>query len=118
MTVQTFTPSEISVSDRAVRHLAQQLRSEHAQALRLGVEESGCNGFAFTLDYVKQVPKDSKKFEFQDGVQVYVESDDWEFVKGTFIDYVTEGLNSSLKFDNPNADSVCGCGESFSLNGT
>lgn len=118
MTVQTFTPSEISVSDRAVRHLARQLQNEQAQALRLGVEESGCNGFAFTLDYVNQIPGNSKKFVFGNGVHVYVEDQDWDVIKGTFIDYVTEGLNSSLKFDNPNADSVCGCGESFSLNGT
>ncbi|MCY4657527.1 MAG: iron-sulfur cluster assembly accessory protein [Gammaproteobacteria bacterium] len=118
MTIQTFNPSEISVSERAINHLAQQLRTATAKALHLGVEESGCNGFAFTLDYVSQIPYDSKRFDFEQGVAVYVEPKDWDYVKGTHIDYVTEGLNSMLKFDNPNADSVCGCGESFSLNGT
>ena len=118
MTVQTFKPEEISISDRAIHHLAKQLTNADAQALVLGVEESGCNGFAFTLDYVNSVPSNSMKFDFSQGIQVYIEQKNWVYVKGTAIDYVTEGLNSSLKFDNPNADAVCGCGESFSLNGT
>ena len=118
MEVQTFSPTEISVSERAVKHLAKQLQTTKAKGLHLGVEESGCNGFAFKLDYVDQAPANSKKFEFPQGVQVFIAVDDWDYLKGTSIDYVTEGLNSNIQFDNPNADSVCGCGESFSLNGT
>jgi hypothetical protein len=34
---------------------------------------------------------------------------------GTEIDLVTEGLNSVLKFRNPNAAVECGCGESFAV---
>ena len=106
------------MSERAVEHLAKQLRESNASALHLGVEESGCNGFAYLLDYVDEIPQSARKFDFEEGVHVYVESDDWQFVKGTHIDFVTEGLNSKLTFANPNADAVCGCGESFSLNGT
>ena len=36
-------------------------------------------------------------------------------VRGTEVDYVTEGLNSSLRFKNPNASTYCGCGESFAV---
>jgi malate/lactate dehydrogenase len=31
------------------------------------------------------------------------------------VDYVDEGLNQGIKFINPNAKAVCGCGESFTL---
>ena len=118
MSIESFNPEEISLSPRAIKHLAKQLSQADAQALHLGVEESGCNGFAFTLNYVTEIPAVSMKFSFENDVCVYVDQKDWQYVKGTRIDYVTEGLNSTLKFENPNADSVCGCGESFSLNGT
>lgn len=36
-------------------------------------------------------------------------------VRGTEIDLVVEGLNSVLKFRNPNAQVECGCGESFGV---
>ena len=36
-------------------------------------------------------------------------------MRGTTVDYVREGLNSLLRFGNPNAKDYCGCGESFSI---
>ena len=84
----------------------------------LCVTESGCNGYMFELAYVREQPNDVRTFDFDGDVRVFVENRHWEIVRGTNIDYVTEGLNSSLKFNNPNADSTCGCGESFSVRGT
>ena len=37
------------------------------------------------------------------------------FLQGSRIDYVREGLNEKFAFENPNATSQCGCGESFSV---
>ena len=31
------------------------------------------------------------------------------------LDFVKEGLNSSFRFNNPNVENACGCGESFGL---
>ena len=31
------------------------------------------------------------------------------------VDYAEEGFNKGIKFHNPNAKSVCGCGESFNI---
>jgi iron-sulfur cluster assembly protein len=40
------------------------------------------------------------------------------FLDGSLVDFVKEGLNESFIFDNPNAESQCGCGESFNLKKT
>ena len=37
------------------------------------------------------------------------------FLRGTEIDYAREGVNRSLKFNNPNVVAESGCGESFSV---
>ena len=37
------------------------------------------------------------------------------FLKGSLVDYKKDGLNQGIKFINPNAKAVCGCGESFTI---
>ena len=49
------------------------------------------------------------------GVRLIVAADSLPFLQGARIDYVREGLNEKFAFENPNATSQCGCGESFSV---
>ena len=121
MNAQIFDPADastdippIAMTPAACRHVRRQLDKEGASALLLGVTESGCNGYMYELTYIDGTPRDARAFEFDD-VTVFVENADWTLVGGTRIDYVTEGLNSVLKFNNPNATGECGCGESFSV---
>ncbi len=114
MTATTFDPETISVTEAARAHIAAQIARSGRRFLRLGVKESGCNGFAYTLDYIDGPGPDDRQFAFGD-VRVYVQRQDLPLVLGTEIDLAVEGLNSSLKFKNPRAESYCGCGESFSI---
>ena len=123
MSAQIYDPTALSITDRALEHVRRQLSREGANALQLGVTESGCNGYMYELDYIESEPTESATlFEFgddeSDSIRVYVRDENWELVRGTEIDFVTEGLNSALKFNNPNAETLCGCGESFSVSGT
>ena len=114
MTATTFDPTRISVTDAARDHIAAQIVRSGHQFLRLGVEESGCNGFKYTLHYIDGPEPNDRRFGFG-SLDVYVAATDLPLVLGTEIDFAVEGLNSSLKFKNPNAESYCGCGESFSV---
>lgn len=119
MTVTTYDPTNqvaepFAITKAAVAHLAKQLDVHDGAWLRLGVSESGCNGFMYTMDYVEEPADDDLTYE-QDGLNIVVRASELVMIRGTQIDFVTEGLNSSLKFKNPNAASHCGCGESFSL---
>ncbi|MYD42258.1 MAG: iron-sulfur cluster assembly accessory protein [Gammaproteobacteria bacterium] len=114
----SFDPTAISLSDSAKTHVRKQLDLESATGLMLHITESGCNGYMYALKFLDDIPADAKVFEFGDDVKVVVDKEHWDLLRGTHIDLVTEGLNSSLKFENPNADTHCGCGESFSVRGT
>ncbi len=119
MTVSTFDPrrtdAALSVTDAALKHLRNQIERSARSCLRLGVKESGCNGYMYTLDYLDSPGADDLAYDIGDGVVVYVREQDLPLVQGTEVDYVTEGLNASLKFKNPNAATYCGCGESFAV---
>ena len=118
MSVRTFEPTQIAVTPAAAAHIRSQIEKSGHKYLRLGVKESGCNGYMYTLDYLDEPAANDRVFEVAEALNLYVSTDDLPMVSGTEVDYVTEGLNSSLKFKNPNAESHCGCGESFSIAGS
>lgn len=107
--------AKISITPAAGKHIKNQLQLTQAQYLRLGVKESGCNGFMYMLDFLESPQPTDHCLDFGDGVRVCVSREDLAMVEGTEVDMITEGLNSALVFKNPNATSYCGCGESFAV---
>ena len=49
---------QISVSQRAHAHIRTQVEQTRSNYLRLGVKESGCNGFMYTLDFLEHADAD------------------------------------------------------------
>lgn len=120
MSIEHYEPNQVSVSDRALAHLAKQAEQHDSKAVVLGVKETGCNGYMYELSYLNEntTPTELDRLTFANGIEIYIKPSNWDLVRGTRIDLVTEGLNTTLKFANPNADGFCGCGESFSISGT
>lgn len=119
MSAEVYDPTEdeangIAMTPAAQAHVRRQLVKEGAEALLLGIAESGCNGYMYSLEFVTGSLAGTRHFDF-DGVTVFVEDANWPLVRGTEIDYVKVGLNAALAFNNPNATGECGCGESFSV---
>ena len=82
--------------------------------MRVGVKNVGCSGFAYTYDYADEVRADDQLFEAHDA-KLVVDAKSLEYLDGSTLDFVKEGLKQMFKFDNPNVDATCGCGESFSV---
>jgi len=108
-------PLEVVVSDAAARHLLAQLRSQGKAFLRLGVKESGCNGYSYFLDWLDAPEAGDVSLRINADLNIHVAAADQALVHGTRVDYIREGLNATLQFKNANATGYCGCGESFSL---
>jgi iron-sulfur cluster assembly protein len=105
----------ITLTENAAKQIRKQLAKRgKGFALRVGVKKSGCSGFGYTFDYADELHADDHVFESH-GASVVVDASSLPFIDGSRIDFVKEGLNDSFRFDNPNIDSTCGCGESFNL---
>ena len=106
----TMTPAALA----HVRRQAAGAAGEGAQGLLLDITESGCNGHMYALKFVADAPPEARVFRFEE-LNVFIQARHWPLLRGTEIDFVTEGLNAALTFRNPNASGECGCGESFSV---
>ncbi len=105
----------ISLTPAAIAHLHKTLIAEPgALGLRVGVQKSGCTGYGYLMDFAKEITPDDLCF-IQDGVAIICDQNSLNFLKGSTLDYVVNGLSRLLKFHNPNVVDSCGCGESFSV---
>ena len=104
----------ITLSESAARHIQKQVARAGGIGLRLGVKKVGCSGLAYTFDVAKEADPEDETFACGD-TQVLVRREHLQYLDGTAVDYVRKGLNESFRFDNPNAKSECGCGESFNV---
>lgn len=82
--------------------------------LRVGVRKTGCNGFAYVVNYADEIEPGDVVFEDR-GVKVVVDEKSLKLIDGTEVDFVKQGLNEAFRFRNPNVTGECGCGESFSI---
>lgn len=89
-------------------------RRGHGLGLRLAIKKTGCSGFSYVVNYADEVGADDVVFE-EHGVKVIVDRDSLDYIDGTQIDFVKEGLNEAFRFRNPNVKGECGCGESFTV---
>lgn len=82
--------------------------------LRVFVQGGGCSGFqyGFTLD--QDQAEDDFKLDI-DGVELLVDPMSFQYLQGATINYREELMGASFVIDNPNAQSTCGCGSSFSV---
>ncbi|TKB54739.1 iron-sulfur cluster assembly protein IscA [Ferrimonas aestuarii] len=105
----------ISMTDAAAERVRQFLANRgRGIGLRLGLKTSGCSGLAYVIEFVDDLNPDDEVFE-ANGVNVIVDAKSLIHLDGVELDFVKEGLNEGFKFNNPNAQGECGCGESFTV---
>ena len=105
----------VTITPAAAKHLLQQVQGKGESGVRISVKESGCTGYMYVMEEVSAGEGDDVTVTADNGLQLFIASDSVDYLRGTQLDYVREGINRTLKFLNPNVTAACGCGESFSI---
>ena len=102
----------ITITEQAQIKIADILKEENNPNLKVRafVQGGGCSGFqyGFTLD------EEQHEDDFDIG-GVLVDSMSMQYLSGATIDYKESIHGSQFTIENPNAQTTCGCGSSFSV---
>jgi len=117
---QTDTPTDeaaITLTETAAREIGTIIEQQELDAgkvrLRVGVKGGGCSGFSYILD-LTEVQKETDEAIEQHGITIVCDPKSLLYLNGTTIDFKDEIMGRGFVFSNPNANSTCGCGSSFS----
>jgi len=109
-------PVPLSFSDNAANKVKQLIDEEGNPELKLRVfvTGGGCSGFQYGFPF-DEVQNDDDAVMQKNGVTLLIDPMSYQYLTGAEIDY-QEGLEGAqFVIKNPNAQSTCGCGSSFSV---
>ena len=84
------------------------------RGLRIAVLSSGCSGFQYKMTLDKE-PGENDEILNMEGLKLFIDKQSLQYLRGTNIDYVDGKDGVGFKFENPNTQASCGCGESFEV---
>lgn len=106
---------QITLTPNAARRVAWIASRQHKPAiLRLAVDGGGCAGFTYKFELAPEAETEDEIAE-TDGVRLVVDPMSLDLVRGSAVDFVEDLSGAAFKVTNPNAQSGCGCGSSFSI---
>lgn len=108
-------PAPILFTDAAAGKVKDLLAEEGNPELKLRVfvQGGGCSGFQYGFTFDETINDDDTTID-KEGVQLLIDPMSFQYLVGAEIDYKDDLEGSQFVIRNPNANSTCGCGSSFS----
>ena len=83
--------------------------------LRTFVQGGGCSGFQYGFTFDEEKNEDDFEIELDSRWKLVVDAMSMQYMTGAVIDYTEDLHGSQFSIKNPNAQTTCGCGSSFSV---
>lgn len=110
-----MSTTEVLLTERAAQRItAIAERNGKPPILRLSVDGGGCAGFTYKFELSESVAPDDA-VALAGEVKLVVDPISLDLVRGSAVDFVEDLGGASFRVTNPNAQSGCGCGSSFSV---
>jgi iron-sulfur cluster insertion protein len=110
-----MSEAQISLTKSAAERVALiASRQSRPAILRLAVDGGGCAGFTYKFELADAADAEDAIAE-TGGVKLVVDPVSLDLVRGSAVDFVEDLGGASFRVTNPNAQSGCGCGTSFSV---
>jgi len=101
----------IQFTTNAVNQLTKAL--EPGEFVRVAVRGGGCSGMSYELSIEDELDEEDVLLDLP-GIKIYVDPYSADILKEVTVDYTITLQQSGFVFNNPNANTTCGCGSSFS----
>lgn len=105
----------MQLDESAVAKLKDLLAEENKPGLKLRVfvQGGGCSGMQYGFTFDEDQNDDDFDFAYDD-VSILVDAMSMDYLRNATISYKDDVMGSSFVIDNPQAQTTCGCGSSFS----
>lgn len=106
----------IVFTDAAARKVQELVLEEGNPDLKLRVYISGggCSGFQYGFSFDEEQAEDDIAVR-NEGVTLLVDPMSFQYLMGAEVDYAESLAGAQFVIRNPNANTTCGCGSSFSI---
>lgn len=108
----------ITIDDSAKSKIIELYEEEddsELEGLRIFVQGGGCSGFQYGFTWEKEINDDDFIFDITENIKILMDSMSSQYLQGTVIKYVDDLTGQQFVMENPNAQTKCGCGSSFSV---
>ncbi len=105
----------LEITESAVKKLTEVIAEENDPnlKLRIFVQGGGCSGMQYGFTFDTETNEDDWSIP-AGPLSVLVDNISAQYLEGAEDDYAEDIYGSSFKIKNPNAQTSCGCGSSFS----
>ncbi len=106
----------INICNKTLLHFKTILQKTNNSKILIGVKGGGCNGLKYFVKPINNeyvIDKFDEKIKIEN-IDIVICGQSLMYLLGTEIKWKDDFMGSGLEFINPNADSTCGCGETFS----
>tara|TARA_R100001163_G_C4913366_1_gene96719 strand:+ start:195 stop:536 length:342 start_codon:yes stop_codon:yes gene_type:complete len=109
----------IQLTNNADIHLSSIVAENEVAGVKLAVNSGGCSGFTYDWQLVTEEEMidivDDYIIDLDTG-KLFIDNLSIMYIAGMVVDYKKDIFGQRLMIDNPNVESMCGCGESFQFN--
>ena len=107
LTEQAFKRVQTLINQKKIQNILD-------MKLRIYIIGGGCSGFQYGFKLDNEMNEDDMLI-VQNGISIVVDALSAQYLIGAKIDYIENLQGARFMVSNPNAETTCGCGSSFSL---
>lgn len=104
----TITPNTVEAVEKLMAE------EDGIDTLRIFVQGGGCSGMQYGFAFEQETAEDDFIID-QGSIKFVVDSMSMQYLQGATIDYKENFEGANFVIQNPNAQTSCGCGSSFSV---
>ena len=108
-------PKLVTMASGAIAKIKELIAEENNPnlKLRMFVSGGGCSGMQYGFTFEEEINEDDFDLEFE-GIHLLIDAMSSQYLQGAEVDYTESLQGSQFNIKNPQAQTTCGCGSSFS----